>query len=217
MQMAGRGLGSAGSNMFLELSLQQVLMRFAALLVTVAVHGYVLAFASRVLGDPTPRFDGRQTLNPLVHMDLFGSVAGVLFLPGWIKPVKLDHNSPLGNTFLRATVALAALASNFLLASLLMLSRPLLFTLLPPNGAFAVLALVNTTIEMQLWFVAANIWPIPPATSHLVWVSTDRLSRLRSSLWTYLSATALALLVLGILLPPLRTLQRGLGHVIGLT
>ena len=44
-----------------------------------------------LLGDPGPRYDGRLTANPFVHLDLFGSLALLLFGLGWSKPVAIDR------------------------------------------------------------------------------------------------------------------------------
>ncbi|MEX2341277.1 MAG: site-2 protease family protein, partial [Candidatus Paceibacterota bacterium] len=66
-----------------------------ALIISIVLHEVAHGFAADRLGDPTARLQGRLSLNPLVHIDLLGSVvvpallfltnAGILF--GWAKPV----------------------------------------------------------------------------------------------------------------------------------
>src|SRR4030042_6156328 len=69
-----------------------------ALLVAIDIHEFSHAWAAEHLGDPTPRLQGRLTLNPLPHIDLFGTIllplllafSGTGFMFGWAKPVQFD-------------------------------------------------------------------------------------------------------------------------------
>jgi Zn-dependent protease len=64
------------------------------LVMSVVIHELSHGYVAEMLGDPTPRLQGRLTLNPLKHLDWFGSVivpiitsfAGLTF--GWAKPVQ---------------------------------------------------------------------------------------------------------------------------------
>ena len=74
----------------IDLSLQQYVLRLCAILVIAPVHGAAIAATARALGDQGPQHDGRLTLNPLVHLDILGTISGVLFAIGWIKPIAID-------------------------------------------------------------------------------------------------------------------------------
>jgi Zn-dependent protease len=89
-----------------------------ALLVGIGFHEFSHAFAADSLGDPTPRYRGRLTINPLAHLDPLGTI--LLFMAGfgWGKPVPVNPNlmrstSPKAGM---ATVAAAGPISNLVVA-----------------------------------------------------------------------------------------------------
>jgi Zn-dependent protease len=63
---------------------------FVALIVAITIHEFSHAWAAERLGDPTPRLQGRLTLNPIAHMDLIGTILLVIIGFGWGKPVQFD-------------------------------------------------------------------------------------------------------------------------------
>ena len=70
--------------------LTRVILRFIALLPALTLHEFAHAYSAWRLGDPTPRMDGRVTLNPLAHLDPLGTLM-ILFAPiGWAKPVRVN-------------------------------------------------------------------------------------------------------------------------------
>lgn len=97
------------------------LIYFPGLIVAITIHEFAHAWVADRLGDPTPRYQGRVTLNPLAHLDPLGTVALLLTRFGWGKPVQFDpHNlaNPVRDT---ALVALAGPASNIIFASVIAL------------------------------------------------------------------------------------------------
>src|SRR5579864_8438220 len=62
----------------------------AAVIVAATVHEFAHAVVADRLGDPTPRNLGRLSLNPLVHLDLLGTLFFVIFGFGWAKPVPVN-------------------------------------------------------------------------------------------------------------------------------
>ena len=91
-----------------------------SLLVGLSFHEFSHAFVGDTLGDPTPRRQGRLTLNPTHHLDPMGSLM-LLFAPfGWAKPVVVNpYNLRFGPAVGMALVAAAGPLSNFLLAAAL--------------------------------------------------------------------------------------------------
>jgi Zn-dependent protease len=91
-----------------------------ALLVGITFHEFSHAFAADSLGDPTPRYRGRLTLNPFAHLDPLGT--GLLFVAGfgWGKPVPVNPNlmrSTSPKTGM-ATTAAAGPVSNLVVAGI---------------------------------------------------------------------------------------------------
>jgi len=93
----------------------------AGFVFSLTIHEFCHALAADRLGDPTPRSQGRLTLNPLAHLDPWGTAALLLVGFGWAKPVPIDPynlKNPVKET---ALIALAGPASNFAIAILLSL------------------------------------------------------------------------------------------------
>lgn len=90
-------------------------------LILLALTGHELAhgFVSYKLGDPTPKYDGRLTLNPLAHLDPIGAVLMLIAGFGWAKPVMINpqyYKNPKSGT---ALVSAAGPAANLLMAFLI--------------------------------------------------------------------------------------------------
>lgn len=95
------------------------LIIFPGLLLSITIHEFAHAWTADKLGDPTPRHQGRVTLNPLAHLDPLGTLAMLLTRFGWGKPVEFDPynlKNPVRDT---ALIALAGPVSNLLVALLL--------------------------------------------------------------------------------------------------
>src|SRR5438034_11824708 len=98
-------------------------VEFIVLLLSLSVHESAHAFTADMLGDPTARYLGRVSLNPIVHADLFGTVifpiigllsGGILF--GWAKPVPVNISKLRNPSRDYMIVAAAGPASNLLMA-----------------------------------------------------------------------------------------------------
>lgn len=130
-----------------------------------AAHGYV----ANMLGDDTARRLGRVTLNPLRHIDLFGTIVlpGLLlllrspFLFGYAKPVPVDFGRLGSPKRDMVWVAAAGPACNLALALASALSFHMIGAL-PEDGArWAALNLRNS-MEINLILAVFNLLPIPP-------------------------------------------------------
>jgi Zn-dependent protease len=69
---------------------RSLLYRVVAILVAVTVHEFAHAWSADRLGDPTPRMRGRLSLNPIVHLDLMGTLLLLVAGFGWAKPVEVN-------------------------------------------------------------------------------------------------------------------------------
>ena len=152
----------------IDYTLQQFVLRLLAMVFIAAVHGLAVAGTACALGDPGPRYDGRLTANPLAHLDVLGTLAGVFSL-GWIRPIAID---PALLRFGRAGSVLvvgAGTAATLASVALLRLVRPHLLPLLPDTSSALAFAVIETIGEVSLWFALVNVLPLPPLTgAHLV-------------------------------------------------
>ncbi len=92
-----------------------------ALLIAITVHEFSHAKVADYLGDPTPRLQGRLTLNPLVHLDPLGMLLLFMVGFGWGKPVMFDPYNLKNPRYDAALISIAGPGSNFVLALLLSL------------------------------------------------------------------------------------------------
>jgi Zn-dependent protease len=148
------------------------------LLFSVIVHECAHGYVAEWWGDPTARMLGRLTLNPLPHIDLFGSIlvpgmlllsgSGVLF--GWAKPVPVTPENFRDRRMGDITVSLAGPASNVLLALALAVLLTLTRLIAGPEGVPAALfTLCTYGILLNLVLAVFNLLPIPPLDgSHVV-------------------------------------------------
>lgn len=101
----------------LGLSLSKLIIRIITLVIAFTIHEFSHAWTANLFGDKTPKDHGRLTLNPLVHLDLFGSLLLLIAGFGWAKPVPvnpyvLKQRSPSAFMW----VSLAGPLSNLLMA-----------------------------------------------------------------------------------------------------
>ena len=127
-----------------------------ALVIAITVHEAAHAAAADHLGDPTPRSQGRLTLNPLSHLDPVGTIALLIFHFGWGKPVQFDPYNLRNPRRDSALISLAGPASNLLLAALLSLSMKI-FPL--PDILYT---LFSVLISLNVILAVFNLVPVYP-------------------------------------------------------
>ena len=86
-----------------------------ALLIAITIHEYAHALTADAMGDPTPRYLGRLTFNPLAHLDILGAIMLALFHFGWAKPVAINPNNFRNRREGMIKVSLAGPAANLFL------------------------------------------------------------------------------------------------------
>jgi Zn-dependent protease len=168
----------------IDYSLQQLGLRLVAYAFIAAIHGFAVAAAAGALGDAGPRHDGRLSANPLVHLDVIGTVSGVLFAAGWIRPIAIDLDALCrrGIAFRRlglVAVVVAATAATLAGAAALRTVRPLLLPLLSSDSVSATaFALIETIDEQSLWFALVNLLPLSPLTGAHILTAINPAARL---------------------------------------
>ena len=125
----------------------------AALVLSLAFHEFAHAWTADRLGDPTPRRYGRVTLNPIKHLDPFGTLLLLLVGFGFARPVPINPNN-LGRWGTMWTAA-AGPISNLLIA--------LVCVLLLKFAAASALAatILMTVLSINVVLAVFNLIPIP--------------------------------------------------------
>ncbi len=140
-----------------------ILYKIIAFLVAISVHEAAHAWIAYRLGDPTAKLEGRVSLNPLKHIDLYGTVIIPLFLIffgspfvfGWAKPVMFDPFNLKNPRKDAAFISLSGPLAN--LATAIILSLVINFI---PTGPFLPLAYLTILINIVLGVF--NLIPIHP-------------------------------------------------------
>ena len=102
--------------MLFRLAPEVLILLIPVLVFALVFHEFSHAWVANQLGDPTAKYAGRLTLNPLAHLDIFGSLM-ILFVGfGWAKPVPVDSRHLSNPRIDMMKIAFAGPASNLLLA-----------------------------------------------------------------------------------------------------
>lgn len=158
-----------------------ILLFLIILLFSVVVHEVSHGLIADRLGDPTARLAGRLTLNPIPHIDPFGSIllpGLLLFIPtlfgappgfvfGWAKPVPVNYYNLRNPRRDMALVSFAGPASNIILA--IACALPIRFGLADLNNAGGEFLLQATAINLIL--AIFNLIPIPPLDGSKIFAS----------------------------------------------
>lgn len=141
-----------------------ILALVVAFVVAIVCHEAAHAYAADRLGDPTARMQGRVTLNPIPHVDIFGTLlipgllilSGSPFIFGWAKPVPVNpynFKNPIRD---RLITALSGPAANLLVATIAAIAARLFVDF----GEIPMLLGLITLINLVLMIF--NLIPIPP-------------------------------------------------------
>lgn len=149
------------------LSLMNILINVPITLIALTGHEFAHAFISTKLGDPTPRYEGRLTLNPMAHLDITGTVLMILTGFGWAKPVGVDPMYYKDRKKGMALTAIAGPLSNFIMAFAGVLIGTVLLIIGNAFGwSYSVLKNINMIFYLfafrNLCFMVFNLIPIPP-------------------------------------------------------
>ena len=128
------------------------------LLFSVIIHEVAHGWVAYRMGDPTAKWSGRLTLNPLKHLDPIGTL--MLFLAGfgWAKPVPVNFNNISDRRKGLIFVSSAGIVANILLAFFSLLLVRLFST--SPSGIAVIL--VYYVVQINITLAALNLIPIPP-------------------------------------------------------
>lgn len=148
-----------------------LLFKAPGILFALTIHEYFHAWTANRLGDPTARLQGRLSLNPMAHLDLFGTICFIFAHFGWGKPVPVNpynFKNPRKDDML---VSFAGPASNFVSAFALGLIFRLIneFGILPAGMAIPLYRVLLYGIIISLSLAFFNLIPLFPLDgSHIL-------------------------------------------------
>lgn len=141
-----------------------ILSTVLVVFLTLPVHEFAHGFVAVKLGDNTPKWQNRLTLNPFAHIDYLGSLCILLFGFGWAKPVSVNARNFDNPKIGMAIVAFAGPLSNIVISILaLMLGK--VFSLLSVTVAEAfgyIYFILFYLAQINVSLAVFNLLPIPP-------------------------------------------------------
>ena len=151
------------------MELVALLLTLPGVIIAITFHEFAHAFAADKLGDDTPRYQKRLTLNPLAHIDPIGFFMLIFVHFGWGKPVEINptnFNRKRSMSAQEAIVAFAGPLMNILIAIVLTI---VLYTIgkfapvfaLTKVGFFVVLT-IQLAIQVNIGLGVFNLVPLPP-------------------------------------------------------
>ncbi|HKA24165.1 MAG TPA: site-2 protease family protein [Candidatus Eisenbacteria bacterium] len=181
-----------------------VLLYLPILLLSVIVHECSHGLVALWRGDPTAKFAGRLTLNPIPHIDLYGSIIlpGLLMLwnlPafGWAKPVPVDARN-FHHSYDGVLVAIAGPLSNLILGFLFaVLVASTRFMPLSVGAPAYVIGQAGLVVNCVLCLF--NLLPIPPLDGH--WVALRLLPPNLARAYAHIGFMGILLIFVLFLLP----------------
>lgn len=140
------------------LQILNVIILAISILIAMSFHELAHGFVSYKLGDPTPKTNGRLTLNPLAHIDPIGTICMFVFGFGWAKPVSINSYYYKNKKAGIALVSLAGPCANFIIAFISVICIKLFV-------GFNNSILTNffmTLFSVNIGLGTFNLIPIPP-------------------------------------------------------
>ena len=144
------------------LDLQEALFLYIVIILSAIIHEYAHGWMAYQQGDPTAKYAGRLTLNPIAHIDMWGTVLMPLillyffhFFFGYAKPVPINPNNFRDQRKGLILVSLAGPGSNLLVA--LILGMIVRFS---PD--LMIIPFLGFIVYINIWLALFNLIPVPP-------------------------------------------------------
>lgn len=192
--------------------LRQICFSLPGTLAAICIHEMSHGLMSYALGDPTPKREGRISLNPLRHLDPMGVICLVVLHFGWAKPVRIAPQYYKNRKLGIILVSLAGPVSNFILAFVSLILYGLAIVRLGDSEA-------GYFLQVILWYSAVinvglgtfNLIPIPPLDgSHVAEELFPPLGRFFAGKRNVMPVILVALLMTGLLTGPLGQVEGAL-------
>lgn len=142
-----------------------IILTIPAVLIAFTAQGFAKAWMADRLGDKTPRFQGRVTLNPAAHIDLIGFILILLVHFGWTKPVETNPSAYKRGYKDSIKVSIAPLVGNlivgFIATIVYCFTSRLTINILPPAVYYVLNIMIIQIAVINIGLMVFNILPLP--------------------------------------------------------
>lgn len=147
-------------------TISNLIYTIPAVLIAIVLHEWAHGFISYKLGDPSPKAEGRLSLNPLKHLDPIGTLCLLFFRFGWAKPVQVNPNYYKDKKMGMMWTALAGPIMNFVISFIaifiVMIGLKFFPNLLYSDLGFYIYNVLLVTSFLSISLGVFNLIPIPP-------------------------------------------------------
>lgn len=162
------------------------LLMLPGIITALSLHEFAHAWVSDRLGDPTPRRQGRVTINPLAHIDWIGFIALLLVGFGWGRPVEIDPGYYKHRRRDEILVGVAGVAMNLFLAVIFSFPAKAVLQAYYSTGGSVLLEnlyyILMYTVYLNVVLMIFNLIPCPPLDG---WNIVTQIFRLDRKEWWY--------------------------------
>lgn len=151
---------------FLNFNLYTIVLTIPAILIAFTFHEYAHALVADMLGDKTPKFQGRLTLNPFAHIDPVGFIMILLFRFGWAKPVEINPNAFKNGNKDDLKVSIAGPITNLIIAILFGIlagfyAKYYIYFHIPNSVAQVLWDFIRLVVQINCMLFIFNLLPLP--------------------------------------------------------
>lgn len=148
-------------------TVQEMIMSIPGILIALVISGYAQAYMADKLGDRTPMYEGKLSLNPKEHVDPLGFLIFVVIGFGWSKPVNINRRNFKNIRIDDSLVSAAGFIGNLLMAVLFAVLMKIMLVLKVDSLLGAVigsnlLQILLFGVYFNVVFFVLGILPIPP-------------------------------------------------------
>ena len=161
------------------------ILTLPGIIVGLSFHEFAHAWVSDRLGDPTPRRQGRVTVNPLAHIDWIGFAMLLLVGFGWGKPVQIDPSYYKHRRRDEFLVAIAGVTMNLILAVLFSIPARMMMKAFSGGASdlvYNIYMIIFYAVSINLVLMVFNLIPCPPLDG---WGIVTQLFGLEKYSWWY--------------------------------
>lgn len=161
------------------------ILTLPGIILGLSLHEFAHAWMSNKLGDPTPKRQGRLTINPLAHIDWIGFLALLLVGFGWGKPVMIDPGYYKNRRTGEFLTGIAGVTMNLIIAVILSFPTKALINAYYSSGSALlenVLYIFYYAVMINVVLMIFNLIPVPPLDG---WGIVTQIFNLQKYSWWY--------------------------------